>query len=166
MNRTNSSSVAANFCTDTESNSVCKNLLGLPVEDPLGDAVETLKFNIKCRPTLSWCSLLQAYPGTVIADYVLKRGIVKSIEELTLQVNATFFDEMSLPVADKEKIERLHKYWSACVRWPWITPLVLTAININFGKKFHNWFFEKTKQYINAREYWRVDENLSVTLPC
>lgn len=136
-----------------------QNLLGLPVDDPLGDALETLRFNIKCRPTLSWCSLLQAYPGTVIAEYVLKRGIVKSMNELQNQVNATFFDEGSLPIKDKQKIERLHKYWSACVRWPWIYPFVRSAININFGKKFHNWFFEKTKQYINSKEYWRVDRD-------
>lgn len=136
-----------------------QNLLGLPVEDPLGDAVETLRFNIKCRPTLSWCSLLQAYPGTVIADYVVKRGIVKSIDDLNFMVDATFFDEGSLPIKDKGKIERLHKYWSACVRWPWIMPAVLAAINFNFGKKFHNWFFERTKQYINAREYWRVERD-------
>ena len=134
-----------------------QNLLGLPVDDPLADAVETLRFNIKCKPTLSWCSLLQAYPGTVMADYVIKKGIVKTMEELTFLVNATFFDEGSLPIKDKEKIERLQKYWSACVRWPWMTPIALAAININFGKKFHNWFFEKTKQYINAKEYWRVD---------
>ncbi len=136
-----------------------QNLLGLPVDDPLADAVETLRFNIKCKPTLSWCSLLQAYVGTKIADRVLKMGIVKSIEELNNQTQATFFDEMSLPVKDKHKIERLHKYWSACVRWPWITPFVLAAINVNFGKKFHNWFFERTKQYINAKEYWRVERD-------
>lgn len=135
-----------------------QNLLGLPVVDPLEDALETLRFNIKCKPTLSWCSLLQAYPGTVIAEYVLKRGIVKSLDELTLQVNATFFDEMSLPVKDKEKIERLHKYWSAVVRWPWLYGIVTKVlINFNFGKKFVNWIFEKTKQYINAKEYWRVE---------
>ncbi len=136
-----------------------QNLLGLPVDDPLGDAIETLRFNIKCKPTLSWCSLLQAYPGTVMADYVIKKGLVKSMEELSFMVNATFFDEGSLPIRDKEKIERLQKYWSACVRWPQITPIVLMAIHVNFGKKFHNWFFEKTKQYINAREYWRVDRD-------
>lgn len=136
-----------------------QNLLGLPVDDPLADAVETLRFNIKCKPTLSWCSLLQAYPGTKIAERVVRMGIVKSMEELTFQVQATFFDEGSLPIKDKEKIERLQKYWSACVRWPWITPMVLTAINFNLGKKFHNWFFEKTKQYINAKEYWRVERD-------
>lgn len=134
-----------------------QNLLGLPVDDPLGDAVETLRFNQKCKPTLSWCSLLQAYPGTAIADYVVKKGIVKSVEELSFMVEATFFDEGSLPIRDKEKIERLQKYWSACVRWPWMTPFALAAININLGKKFHNWFFERSKQYINAKEYWRVE---------
>jgi anaerobic magnesium-protoporphyrin IX monomethyl ester cyclase len=136
-----------------------QNLLGLPVEDPLGDALETLRFNAECRPTLSWCSLLQAYPGTVIAEYVVKRGIVKSMDELAFMVNATFFDEGSLPIKDKAKIERLHKYWSAVVRWPWLYGIVTKVlININFGKKFHNWVFEKSKQYINAKEYWRVEK--------
>lgn len=137
-----------------------QNLLGLPVDDPLGDAIETLEFNIQCRPTLSWCSLLQAYPGTVIAEYVVKKGIVKSMEDLAFMVNATFFDEGSLPIKDKDKIERLQKYWSACVRWPWITPFVTKVlINLNLGKKIQNWAFEKSKQYINAKEYWRVDRD-------
>lgn len=137
-----------------------QNLLGLPVADPLADALETLRFNVDCRPTLSWCSLLQAYPGTVIADYVVKRGIVKTMEELSFMVNATFFDEGSLPIKDKEKIERLHKYWAAVVRWPVLYPLVVgLLIHIDFGKKFQNSIFEKTKQYINAREYWRVDKS-------
>lgn len=134
-----------------------QNMLGLPVDDPLSDALETLRFNMKCRPTLSWCSLLQAYPGTVIADYVVKKGIVKSMEELTYKVDSTFFDEVSLPIKDKEKIERLHKYWSAVVRWPWLYKLIEVAINLNMGKQFETWLFEKTKQYINAKEYWRVD---------
>ena len=74
-----------------------QNMLGIPVDDPLEDALETLRFNIKCKPTLSWCSLLQAYPGTAIAKYVVKKGMVKSEEELLPLVNSTFFDETSLP---------------------------------------------------------------------
>ena len=135
-----------------------QNLLGLPVDDPLADAMETLRFNIKCKPTLSWCSLLQAYPGTVIADYVVKKGMAKSLEELTYLVDASYFDECSLPgLRDKAKIERLHKYWSAVVRWPWLYPAVTKVmIHLNLGRKIHSWIFDKTKHYINAREYWRV----------
>ena len=137
-----------------------QNLLGLPVDDPLADALETLRFNKDQRPTLSWASMLQDYPGTVIADYVVKKGIVKSVEDLSFMVNATFFDEISLPIKDKEKIERLHKYWSAVVRWPWLYYIVVNVlIHLNLGKKFHSWIFEKTKQYINAREYWRVERD-------
>lgn len=135
-----------------------QNMLGLPVDDPISDALETLRFNIKCRPTLSWCSLLQAYPGTSIAEYVVKKGIVKSQEELIPLVNSTFFDETSLPIKDSKKIIRLHKYWSAVVRWPWLYGIVTKVlINLNLGKKFTNWIFEKTKNYINGKEYWRVE---------
>lgn len=134
-----------------------QNLLGIPVDDPLGDALETLRFNIKCRPTLSWGSLLQAYPGTEIANYVVKKGLVKSQEDLIPLVNSTFFEESSLPIKDKKKIERLHKYWSAVVRWPWLYNIARILINFNFGHRFHNWIFEKSKGYINSREYWRVE---------
>ena len=133
-----------------------QNMLGLPVDDPLADALETLRFNIECKPTLSWCSLLQAYPGTKIADYVVKKGLVKSMEELTFMVDATFFDEGSLPIKDKEKIERLHKYWSAVVRWPWLYPVAKLVIRLNLGKRLNNTIFEWAKQYINAKEYWQV----------
>jgi radical SAM superfamily enzyme YgiQ (UPF0313 family) len=136
-----------------------QNLLGLPVDDPLEDALETLHFNIAMKPTLSWVSLLQAYPGTEIANYVVKKGIVKSIEELAPLVEATFFDESSLPIKNKRQIERLQKYWSAVVRWPWLYWIVSRVlIYLNFGRKIHNWIFEVSKQYINAKEYWRVEK--------
>lgn len=135
-----------------------QNMVGLPVENPLEDALETLRFNIKCKPTLSWCSATQVYPGTALANYVVKIGLVKSVDELKFLVNATFFDDCSLPIRDKEKIERLHKYWSAVVRWPRLYSIVTRwMININLGKRFHGWVFDKVKTHINAKEYWRVD---------
>lgn len=138
-----------------------QNMLGVPCDDPLGDALETLRFNISCKPTLSWCSLLQAYPGTAIADYVVKKGIVKSQEELIPLVNSTFFDETSLPIKGAKQIERLHKYWSAVVRWPWLYWIVTKLlIHIDLGKRFTAWIFEKSKNYINGKEYWRIGGNL------
>lgn len=134
-----------------------QNMLGIPVKDPLGDALETLRFNIKMKPTLSWCSILQAYPGTAIAKKVVAMGMFKSEEDLMPLVNSTFFDEGSLPIKGKKKIERLQKYWSAVVRWPWLYWPVRFLININFGKKFHNWIFETTKGYVNKKEYWRIE---------
>ena len=142
-----------------------QNLLGLPVQDPLADALETLRFNMKMRPTLSWCSLLQAYPGTEIANYVVRKGIVPSMEALVPMVNSTFFEESSLPLPGKVKIERLHKYWSAVVRWPWLYPLVANVlINVDLGPRAHSAIFEKSKQYINKREYWRVEGKHHVTV--
>jgi radical SAM superfamily enzyme YgiQ (UPF0313 family) len=134
-----------------------QNMLGIPVKDPLADALETLRFNMKMKPTLSWCSILQAYPGTAIAKRVVKMGLVKSEEDLMPLVNSTFFDEGSLPIKGKKQIERLQKYWSAVVRWPWLYSLVRVLINIDFGRKTHNRIFEITKGYINKKEYWRIE---------
>lgn len=143
-----------------------QNLLGLPVDDPLEDALETLRFNMKCKPTLSWASALQAYPGTKIAERVLKMGIVKSLDELNNLVNATFFEDISLPLKDKRKIERLHKWWSGVVRWPWLYPIARVMINIHLGKKIERWIFNTFKNYINGKEYWRVgkmEKHVSIT---
>jgi len=143
-----------------------QNMLGIPVENPLSDALETLRFNMKNKPTLSWVSLLQAYPGTAIAKKVVQMGMFKSEEELLPLVNSTFFDESSLPIKNKKQIERLQKYWSAVVRWNWLYWPVVALININLGKKFHNWIFEVTKGYINKCEYWRIehmDKHVAIT---
>jgi anaerobic magnesium-protoporphyrin IX monomethyl ester cyclase len=133
-----------------------QNLLGLPVDDPLADALETLRFNMTCKPTLSWCSLLQAYPGTAMAEMVVKRGLVPNVEALIPLVSAEFFDSSSLPIKNKRQIERLHKWWSAAVRWPWLYWLVRLLIYVPLGRHVESWIFEKTKQYINQQEYWRT----------
>ncbi len=133
-----------------------QNMLGLPVENPLGDALETLRSNMKARPTLSWCSLLQAYPGTKIADYVVKQGLVESLEALMPMVDADFFGDTSLPIDGKREIKRLHKYWSAVVRWPWMYPIVRALIHLPMPDVVLDAVFEKTKQHINKHDYWQV----------
>lgn len=135
-----------------------QNMLGLPVDNPLDDALETLRFNIKTKPSLSWCSLLQPYPGTAIADYVVKKGFVKSMNDLIPMIDSTFFNSVFLPIKDSEKIVRLHRYWSAIVRWPWLYYIARILIHFNLGIRFTNWIFEISKEYINNREYWRVDK--------
>lgn len=132
-----------------------QNLLALPVDDPLGDALETLKFNMKMRPTLSWASLLQAYPGTAIARYVVEKGLVASEDDLLPMINESFFKESSLPVKDRHRIERLHKYWSFTVRHPWVYPAVRMAIEVPAPLAMLSKVFDWTKQTINKREYWR-----------
>ncbi|KKK79593.1 hypothetical protein LCGC14_2831950, partial [marine sediment metagenome] len=129
-----------------------QNMLGLPVDNPLDDALETLRFNIKTKPSLSWCSLLQPYPGTAIADYVVKKGFVKSMNDLIPMIDSTFFNSVFLPIKDSEKIVRLHRYWSAIVRWPWLYYIARILIHFNLGIRFTNWIFEISKEYINNNE--------------
>lgn len=82
------------------------NMIGLPVDDPLGDALTTLKFNLELSPTDSWASIFQPLPRTDMWEYCLKHGfITKDVECLN------FYDDTVLNIPDAEKINILHKMW-------------------------------------------------------
>ncbi len=50
------------------------NMVGLP-EETMEDIYQTIEINQKIKTTYPWCSILQAYPGTSIADYLKEQGV-------------------------------------------------------------------------------------------
>jgi radical SAM superfamily enzyme YgiQ (UPF0313 family) len=129
-----------------------QNIIGLPIKDALGDAYETLDFNIAVNPTSSWCALLQAYKGTDIYEIALEGGYAD--EKGT--VDEGFFNTSTLKIAHRRLIERLHKLWPLIIRYPivrWLTPLL---IRIPLPFSWYCWFFAKTKRWLAERDLWRV----------
>ena len=129
-----------------------QNIIGLPVVDPLADAYETLRFNLKAKPTTSWCAILQAYPGSAIYDYA-KRGGMAPEDGST---DKGFFGISTLKIKDKRKVERLHKWWPMITQYPvlyWIAP-ILIRLPIPFAKliRFHQW----TKKVFSEKVFWSV----------
>lgn len=131
-----------------------QNIIGLPVDDPLSDAYETLDFNIIAQPTTSWCALLQAYPGIKIYDIARENDCVDfSISHAT---DSEFFNRSMLRIRDKSKIERLHKIWHLAARYRIVR--LLTPLLIRLPLPF-SWFklvFRKTKQWLTERDLWQV----------
>ena len=84
-------------------------MIGLPIENPLKDALNTLKFNMKNKVDDSWVSIYQPYPKTKLGEYCLEHGFVKG--DLLNSCADSFFDESRLNIPDKEKIQRLQKWW-------------------------------------------------------
>ncbi len=86
-----------------------QNMIGLPIEDPLGEAINTLKFNLENMVTDSWASLFQPYPRTALAKYCLENGF---IDDISLENCAnSFYDESRINIPDKDKLGRLQKWW-------------------------------------------------------
>jgi len=89
-----------------------QNMIGLPVENPLQDALDTLEFNMEINPTDSWASIFQPFPGTELWQYCVDKELI-SID--TQSVN--FYEGTQLKINDSEKINRLHKWWFFIVKY-------------------------------------------------
>jgi anaerobic magnesium-protoporphyrin IX monomethyl ester cyclase len=86
------------------------NMIGLPVDDSLDEAIRTLRFNLELNPTATSATILQPLPGTEINNYCIKKYKQKFNQCMT------FREETVLPINDFEKINRLIKWWDIFFR--------------------------------------------------
>ncbi len=86
-----------------------QNMIGLPLTNPLEDALNTLQFNMRHRVTDSWCSIFQPYPRTALGQYCVDHNYC-SIDQLR-HCSESFFDESRLDIANKDEIFALQKLW-------------------------------------------------------
>lgn len=86
-----------------------QNMIGLPLLNPLEDALNTLQFNMNHRVTDFWCSIFQTYPRTALGKYCVDHDFITE-EELGYSANS-FFDESRLNINNKKEIYALQKLW-------------------------------------------------------
>ncbi|MBU1040874.1 MAG: B12-binding domain-containing radical SAM protein [Proteobacteria bacterium] len=91
-----------------------QNMIGMPVADPLRDALATLEFNRKHRVDDSWVSILQPYPNTRLAGYCVAQGFINENE---IAYAPSFFDRTGLKIPDADKIARLQKWWYFAIKY-------------------------------------------------
>ncbi|MDD5556354.1 MAG: radical SAM protein [bacterium] len=107
-------------------------LIGLPVDDPLENAIRTMDFMIQIRPTFALSSILYPYPKTDIYNYVVEKGYYKPRETgtrgrvFTRNYSVLDFGDPKIDV----KIARLHKLWGITISHPFILRRI-TRILIN-----------------------------------
>jgi anaerobic magnesium-protoporphyrin IX monomethyl ester cyclase len=105
---------AVRWCEDAGIMVRLQNMIGLPVADPLGDALTTFEFNKKCRPTDSSATIYQPLPGTELWAYCIKNGFMDADTK-----PAGFFDRTVLRIKNAEEINRFGKYWYWAVKEQW-----------------------------------------------
>lgn len=105
---------------------VLQNILALP-ESNLKRDLETLRVNMKCKPTLGWCSLFQPYPMTEL-------GKPYDIDVDKFKPN--FYDDTLLDLPHKEEVKRLQKLFGVTVRYPIIYPFIRLLIKLPLDKHY------------------------------
>jgi len=112
------------------------NILGLPVKDALKKDIETLKMNIKYKPTMAWSSLFTPYPKTELGEYAIKHGYFHGDFE---KIPANNKISSSLEFDSKEEkhqIENLHKLFGITVNFPFLLPITKLLIKLPQNRIF------------------------------
>lgn len=103
---------ACKYCEELGIKVRLQNMIGLPVDDPLEDALVTLEMNQKINPTDSWAAIFQPFVGTDLWKYCLDKGLI-DIESQT----TAFYEKTILNIEDSEEINRLHKWWFWAIKY-------------------------------------------------
>lgn len=121
---------ACNYCKEFGIKVRLQNMIGLPVDDPLKDALDTLKYNIKINPTDSWSAVFQPFPKTDLWKESLEKGL---ITEQTEAVN--FYEGTQLKIKDAEKINKLYKWWFFIIKHQVSMEFVEILLNMPLSKE-------------------------------
>jgi len=120
------------------------NMIGLPGES-LALALETLRLNIRLKPSLAICFIYQPYAGTELSAYACRIGALSSaaLQNLGQREFEGFYDSRSpLRHKDIEKIENLQKIFSLTVRHPYLYPIFKTMIKHRSASPLLSMFYK------------------------
>lgn len=97
----------------------CLNMIGLPGET-WETAIETLDFNIKCKPTYASVVLFQPFPKTKLAEYAESIGIFDG--DYSKFASISFHDGLYTNIDEdfKRKLINLQKLFAFVVRFPFL----------------------------------------------
>lgn len=140
-----------------------QNMIGLPLKESLKDALNTLRFNKEYHVDDSWVSIFQPYPNTRLAEYTVQNGFIEgSLEE---SIAKSFFDESLLKINDREKINRLQKWWFFVVKYNFSAELISIILKIDFddtvGQDFQRLRYEFSKKYL-----YDIEDNNNYLFDC
>ncbi len=110
-----------------------QNMAAFPVRDPLKNDLETIKLNIRCRPTWASFTMLLPLPKTEIHDYAVRNGYLAADafdnpEKLPSVFTNTVLDYHNPNIT--RRVNNLHKLASITVKFPILLPLVKLLIRL------------------------------------
>jgi anaerobic magnesium-protoporphyrin IX monomethyl ester cyclase len=127
-----------------------QNMLGLPVEDPLEDALATFDFNKNLNITDSWASIFQPFPKTDIYKYCVEKGFLDEGVECM-----NFYEDSVLNIKNKDEIHTLHKLWYFAVKNKFPSELIKILIKQKLNKKIKKEIQEYRWKLI-SEEYYNI----------
>ena len=104
-----------------------QNMVGLPVADPVEDALQTLEFNQSVPITDSWASTLVPFKNTDIWQHCIDAGLIDEDTDAM-----TFYDSTPLKFDEvtRRRIDAISKWWYYAVKWGMSRAAIMDLIDI------------------------------------
>lgn len=83
------------------------NIIGVPGET-IETALETYELSQKIHPTYAWCSLMQPYPGTEIAEIAKEENLIEKTFNID-SLDNSYFNTLPLNFKDKNQMIALQR---------------------------------------------------------
>jgi radical SAM superfamily enzyme YgiQ (UPF0313 family) len=107
------------------------NILGLPGET-IDGAIDTYKLNKEIGSDFIWCSLMQAYPGTAINQYVKEHGFLED-ENDESAFDEWYFMSSRIRLNNKNEITNLQKMMQFFIKMRiptfWVRKIIRLPMN-------------------------------------
>ena len=120
------------------------NLMALPVDNPLEIDLETIKLNIKLKPTWAQFNILLPIPNTPIWDFAIQQGYLNEDSILHSDRLPSNFTKTEFAYKDPaigKKLTNLHKFASTVVKFPFLLLLVKALILFPPNRIYQYFFF-------------------------
>ncbi len=125
--------------------SLSQNMIGLPVKNPVGDALRTIALNIKAKVGYAHFTILLPFPKTPIERYCTEHGYLPSGGSGQSRDTApSVFTKTILRFPnpkDGRRVTNLHKFCSIAVRFPCLSPFIKLLIELPPNRLFQYVYF-------------------------
>lgn len=110
------------------------NIMGLP-DETVEKALKTIRINAEIKVDYPWCSILQPYPRTELAEIARSKGLLD--ENFSLDhLEASFFSDSVLKQKNIRQLTRLQKLFYIGVKMPWMLPVIVRLIKLPMDRLF------------------------------
>lgn len=110
------------------------NIMGLP-DETVEKALKTIRMNADIKVDYPWCSILQPYPRTELAEIARSKGLLQNDFSLD-HLEASFFSDSVLKQPNIRQLTRLQKLFYIGVKMPWTLPAIVRLIKLPLDRLF------------------------------
>ncbi len=112
------------------------NMFGLPGET-LKNALQTIEFNQRIKPDVSFSSIFHPLPGTDISLYSIKKQYIESDDLLDRDIEKTISFKSVLKQPEIESVMNLGKLANIAIYFPFLTNLIIKLSRLPDNKLFN-----------------------------